>query len=797
MMQTPAGDGPLTLTLALDGATAAAAANGVKLTLPGGRRLVYDRLRVTDATGRVLDSRLTVRADRTLAIRVADAGARYPLTIDPTLTDADWSALGSGLNREVRALAVAGNDLYVGGLFTTAGGAPANYIAKWNGSAWSTLGSGLSCAVVALALAGSDLYVGGCFTSAGGAAANRIAKWNTAASDDSGWSVLGSGLGYGTVFALAVAGDDLYVGGDFTTAGGAPASHIAKWNGSAWSTLGSGLGSGPNNTVVALAVAGSDLYVGGSFTSVGGVAGRNHIAKWNTAASDDSGWSALGSGLDWAVLALAVADSDLYVGGLFTTAGGAPANHIAKWNGSAWSALGSGLEGQSIYDRPNALAVAGGKLYAGGSFTTAGGKASPYAAYMHLTPTPCGAGLPLTTGVGALWQPQALPCVPDTATVQGALGSGGSGNLLAGNYDSGATNYKNKTHWWRLYHYDAGAPGYVLPALGDDVFTGTGYWLKSFDAPAGGGYLTVTGTATPAPVTQGEGCAVANCKAIGLYVAADRYNLVGNPFPYKVDWSKVRIRVGGAGGTVYTPSQAAGIGSGAANPAVLSKQIWIWNGTTYETWDDVTHKGNLQYFKSFWVKVLPGAVGKTIELLIPAEASTLSQAAPASMPWLDGVAPPARAANGDWQVRLTVTNKVTGWQDTTNLLGQKATAKPGYDAHDLAELAPFATPYLSLVFPHADWPTLNGQKRAGDYATDFRPAAGNRSTDWTFELRASPTGGKVFITWQADPVILKRSRLVDLQTGTVIDPTAPKYAQGYPVALKTSLRRYQWRYLGR
>ena len=43
--------------------------------------------------------------------------------------------------------------------------------------------------------------------------------------------------------------------------------------------------------------------------------------------------------------ALAVSGTDLYAGGYFTTAGGVPANCIAKWNGSAWSALGSGMSG--------------------------------------------------------------------------------------------------------------------------------------------------------------------------------------------------------------------------------------------------------------------------------------------------------------------------------------------------------------------------------------------------------------------------------------------------------------------
>jgi len=92
------------------------------------------------------------------------------------------------------------------------------------------------------------------------------------------------------------------------------------------------------------------------------------------------------------VYALAVSGSDLYAGGRFTTAGGTPANYIAKWDGSSWSALGSGMGRQGMggpSPRVNALAVSGGDLYAGGDFTTAGGKVSAYLAKALLN------GLPL------------------------------------------------------------------------------------------------------------------------------------------------------------------------------------------------------------------------------------------------------------------------------------------------------------------------------------------------------------------------------------------------------------------
>ena len=60
----------------------------------------------------------------------------------------------------------------------------------------------------------------------------------------------------------------------------------------------------------------------------------------------------------------------LYAGGRFTTAGGVPANRIAKWDGTQWSPLGEGANGIV-----NAMAVFddgsgdGPALFAGGYFS--------------------------------------------------------------------------------------------------------------------------------------------------------------------------------------------------------------------------------------------------------------------------------------------------------------------------------------------------------------------------------------------------------------------------------------------
>jgi hypothetical protein len=329
----------------------------------------------------------------------------------------NWTPLGSGVSGSfpslppfyVTALAVSGGNVYAGGVFTTAGGSPATYIALWNGSSWSAMGGGLSTNVYALAASSNTVYAGGAFTNACGAAVNYVAQWN-----GSSWMPLGLGIGnpvYAAVNSLAVSGNTLYAGGTFTTAGGIAATNIAQWNGSNWSSVGSGL---EGNFVSALAVSGNTLYAGGWFTNAGGVA-VNNIAAWNGSSWaplgsgggvyvyalavsgntlyaagyllasrggsqyieqwNGSAWSALGSGVNSFVYALAVSGNALYAGGTFTTAGGIAATHIAQWNGSAWSALGSGVNG-FVY----ALAVSGNALYAGGWFTNAGGIPANYIA---------------------------------------------------------------------------------------------------------------------------------------------------------------------------------------------------------------------------------------------------------------------------------------------------------------------------------------------------------------------------------------------------------------------------------
>jgi len=60
-------------------------------------------------------------------------------------------------------------DVVTGGSFTAAGGASANYIARWDGSNWSPMGTGMDAPVLALAvMPNGDVVAAGNFATAGG-----------------------------------------------------------------------------------------------------------------------------------------------------------------------------------------------------------------------------------------------------------------------------------------------------------------------------------------------------------------------------------------------------------------------------------------------------------------------------------------------------------------------------------------------------------------------------------------------------------------------------------------------------
>ena len=354
-----------------------------------------------------------------------------------------------GVAGDVYALAIDGNgNVYVGGRFSAVGGVNINVsnVARYNPNSgtWDNLGGGVTssgggfAAVYALAVSGSDVYVGGIFSQAGGSSDfNNVARYNP---NNGTWDNLGRGVSFGgfggVVYALAVSGNDVYVGGFFDQAGGSSGfNNVARYDGSGWSRLGTPAQNGVFGQVNALAVSGNDVYVGGQFTQAGSVS-ANNVARFNVGTNS---WRALGtgtqSGVGGAVYALAVSGNDVYVGGFFnlafTDGSVVFANNVALFSAGSWRALGTGT--QNGVDREvRALAVSGNDVYVGGFFNRAGGVPSTFIARFIPTPPNAAATQSVTS--------DGLVCFSPTGVCINFTDVSGSGTCTVERYDTPPSN---------------------------------------------------------------------------------------------------------------------------------------------------------------------------------------------------------------------------------------------------------------------------------------------------------------------------------------------------------------------
>ena len=297
-----------------------------------------------------------------------------------------WSALGAGLNGQVNAMAVLAPasgpaSLYAGGSFP--GG-----IARWDGAQWVPIGivglGGTPVTVSALGVFDDDgpgpnppyLVIVGTFTAAEGTLAQNVAKWDGVSLSPgpryngqilSLQAFAGNGAGPAILFAGTAAGlvklsgtswsdyawvsanlttsmvrslcvyapggtacPSLVCGGDFLKkpAPGAPGNRIVGFDGASFLPIGSGVGM--DALVYSVATFGDTsplLVAGGSFNTVDGVS-MPRIACW-----DGTSWSGIlggaGGGNVRTVAAVHLqGESQLVVGGSFTSAGGGPVSYI-------------------------------------------------------------------------------------------------------------------------------------------------------------------------------------------------------------------------------------------------------------------------------------------------------------------------------------------------------------------------------------------------------------------------------------------------------------------------------------
>lgn len=303
------------------------------------------------------------------------------IVFGPNLIPDKWHALADkGLNNAINTLWVSGTDLYVGGIFTqTHDGSVTDlgYIARYDidEDKWYALpNEGLNGYVTALALIGDDLYVGGAFTGTGdGTKTNlwRIARYDTVEEE---WYPLDDDGLNNDVFVMIASGSDLYVGGSFTASRYVsvfPLLRIARYDTVAGSWHGL-TDKGLNGEPYAMALSGTDLYVGGNFSETESttvpLTNLGNVTRYDTVAKT---WHALkNKGVDLLVYALAVYGNDLYVGGAFKNTGDGSVtdlNYIALYDTAAesWHPLSN----QGLNIDVKDIAVSGSDIYIAGQIT--------------------------------------------------------------------------------------------------------------------------------------------------------------------------------------------------------------------------------------------------------------------------------------------------------------------------------------------------------------------------------------------------------------------------------------------
>src|SRR5262249_50920677 len=126
---------------------------------------------------------------------------------------------------------------------------------------------------------------------------------------------------------------------------------FVKWDGTAWSAVAGSANGGANALCAFDDGSGPALYAGGIFEAAGSVAASS-IAAWK-----QSSWHTLGSGhgigptneytvhVDCMAVVGVGATSRLYAGGTFTTAGSQLSQCIASFDGTSWTSLSTHTSG--------------------------------------------------------------------------------------------------------------------------------------------------------------------------------------------------------------------------------------------------------------------------------------------------------------------------------------------------------------------------------------------------------------------------------------------------------------------
>ncbi|MEA2168446.1 MAG: hypothetical protein QOF76_1746, partial [Solirubrobacteraceae bacterium] len=359
-------------------------------------------------------------------------------TVDTAFNAGTFEEKATNSRPHVTHLALSGSTLFIGGSFSTIAGTARRDLAavdKATGAltafnpAWlnNNPPSGL-------AVAGTHVYVTGFFNDIGGAHQfNGLAELNAADGTATSWRP-GPANGRPGVLAVSPDGGTLYVACSCTFAGNVVRGGIAAFSLSSGALL-------PLNvepfatTINTIVQIGNTLYVMGRLTGAITVVSGNRTFnnRAGGAAFDVSGTGTL---LPWdpktsansTITTAAILNGNLLVGGDFQSVAGNPVRRVAVLDATSGASLAGGLD---ITGGVNTVATDGTRVFVGGSIVTVDGKRRANLAAFNAD----GTLAPFAGGVSGI--------VRALAVAGGKLYAGGDFGNATGQGDAAATGRRH------------------------------------------------------------------------------------------------------------------------------------------------------------------------------------------------------------------------------------------------------------------------------------------------------------------------------------------------------------------